>query len=61
MSCVMYVMYRCWLSDIYVREYVMMMHIILGSDYLVAHDGVMYFRNGNTRFFEKYEGLVPEI
>ncbi|CAK0887523.1 unnamed protein product [Prorocentrum cordatum] len=39
----------------------MMMHIILGSDYLVAHDGVMYFRNGNTRFFEKYEGLVPEI
>ena len=54
-------MYRCRLSDIYVREYVMMMHIILGGDYLVAHDGVMYFWNGNTRFFEKYEGLMPEI
>ena len=36
-------MYRCRLSDIYVREYVMMMHIILGGDYLVAHDGVIYF------------------
>ncbi|CAK0822133.1 unnamed protein product, partial [Prorocentrum cordatum] len=54
-------MYRCRLSDIYVREYVMMMHIILGGDYLVAHDGVMYFCNGNIRFFEKYEGLMPEI
>ncbi|CAK0891385.1 unnamed protein product [Prorocentrum cordatum] len=54
-------MYRCRLSDIYVREYVMMMHIILGGDYLVAHDGVMYFWSGNTRFFEKYEGLMPEI
>ncbi|CAK0861021.1 unnamed protein product [Prorocentrum cordatum] len=54
-------MYRCRLSDIYVREYVMMMHIIFGGDYLVAHDGVMYFWDGNMRFFEKYEGLMPEI
>eukprot|EP00959_Pyramimonas_sp_CCMP1952_P252236 5270305-Pyramimonas_sp.AAC.1 len=38
-----------------------MMHIILGGDYLVAHDGVMYFWSGNIRFFEKYEGLMPEI
>ena len=54
-------MYRCRLADIYIREYVMMMHIILGGDYLVAHDGVMYFWNGVIRFFEKYEGLMPEI
>ena len=52
--------YRLRFSDIYTRELVLLLHVILGDEYLRGHDGVAYFWNNKLGCFDKFDGLLPE-
>ena len=55
-------MYKTRLTDIYTREYVQLLHVVLGGDFLHAHDKSMaYFWNDEIGFVDRFDGLLPEI
>ncbi len=55
-----FAVYRLRLTDVFVREYCMLLHICLDDGYLIAHGGIACFWNENIRFMQKYEGLLSE-
>ena len=56
------VTYRWRLSDVFMREHVEMLHMILGRGerLLVAHERQPYFWNNTVGCWNQYEGLLPE-
>ncbi|MCP4193718.1 MAG: hypothetical protein GY768_24160, partial [Planctomycetaceae bacterium] len=54
--------YKCRLADVYMREYVMLTHVILGRGHelLRAHDRTTYIWNNPHGVWHRYEGLLPE-
>ncbi|CAK0866236.1 unnamed protein product [Prorocentrum cordatum] len=52
--------YRLRFSEIYTRELVLLLHVILGDDFLRGHNGVAYFWNNKLGCFDKFDGLLPE-
>ena len=55
-------MYKTRLTDIYTREYVQLLHVVLGGDFLHAHDkSTAYFWNDEIGFVDRFDGLLPEI
>ncbi|MCP4241948.1 MAG: hypothetical protein GY772_15440, partial [bacterium] len=54
--------YKCRLTDVYMREYVMLTHVILGMgrELLRAHDRTAYTWNNLHGVWHRFEGLLPE-
>ncbi len=54
--------YKCRLADVYMREYVMLTHVILGRgrEFLRAHERTTYIWSDPHGVWHRYEGLLPE-
>ncbi len=54
--------YKCRLADVYMREYVMLTHVILGRGRILlrTHERTAYIWNDVHGVWHRYEGLLPE-
>ena len=53
-------LYRVRLADVYIRDLVLLFHIVLGGTLFRAHESVPYYWNNVVGCFQKFEGLLPE-
>ena len=53
-------LYRCRLSDVFLHEYALILHIIMGcgDELMRVHDGIPFFWNETEGVWHKYEGFV---